>query len=136
MMAKHRSGIAFIIAAVVLVIVCLTVPPMVYKPHGVFLPSLTYHPYPPKKAANVRWLLYPPAWGSYPQVGTVSFEYHDPEGLPEKRKELVQAMKAAAAKAGGNAVVKQQLFSSVGYGPSAQAIWFGKGVVIFAPQAP
>lgn len=132
-MVKNRSLIPFVVAAVVVIAVCFTVPPLVSEPKGLFLPGLTYHPYPPQKAKNVRWLLYPPAWGSYPQLGHVSFEYHDTNASPQKRQELMKAMMAAAAKAGGNAVVKQQVFSTAGYVGSAQAMWLGKGVVILAP---
>jgi hypothetical protein len=135
-MAKNRSGIAFIIAIVVLILLYFTVPAPVSQPRGLFLPGLTYHPYPVKKASDVQWLVYPPAWGSYPQLGSVSFEFKDASGSAEKRQEIMNAMKAAAAKAGGNAVVKQQLFNTGDYTGPSQARWVGRGVVILVPKAP
>jgi hypothetical protein len=134
-MVKNRSAVAGIIGLFVLVLVYCTVPSTVYKPQGLFLPSLTYHAYPPKKETDVQWLLYPPAWVTYPQLGYVSFEFHDPIGSAEKREQIMDEMKKAAAAMGGNAVVKQQLFSTAGYVDASQAIWVGRGVVILVPKA-
>ncbi len=133
-MVKSRVAISFIIAIVVLALACFTVPTIIYKPRGLFLPGLTYHPYPPKKISDVQWLLYPPAAGSYSRLGQVSFQFFDPAGSTEKRSKMMEAMKKAAAAAGGNAIVKQELFSTAGYGRPSEGRWFGQGVVILTPK--
>jgi hypothetical protein len=135
-MAKLRSVIAVACACVVLYLVYLSCPTAVRSPQGIFLPGLIDRPYPPQTVSSVQWLLYPPAWGDYPQIGHVFFEYHDPSASPKKREELVEMMKVAAAKAGGNAIVKQQLFSTEGFVDSSQAMWVGRGLVIVAPALP
>ena len=135
MMVKSRSVIAGFIAIIVLILIYFTVPTTVCKPQGLFLPGLTYHSYPEQKASDVQWLLYPPTWRTYPQLGMVSFEFHDPIGSPEKREQIIDAMKKAAAAMGGNAIISQQLFSTAGYVSDSQAIWVGRGVVIILPKA-
>lgn len=133
-MANHRSLFGLLAGVVVLLLIYWSCPSLVYQPRGIFLPSVkATQVQSAQQPAVVKWLLYPPAWGSYPQLGYVSVEFHDPNGSPAKREELIRAMQALAAAAGGNAVVKEQLFSSAQYTDSSQALWYGKGLVIKAP---
>lgn len=132
-MAKNRNLIGFLAGVVVLFLVYWSCPSVEYQPHGVFLPAVHAQPLPPQHTKVVKWLLYPPAWGSYPQLGYISMEFHDAKGLSAGRQQLITAMQALAAQAGGNAIVKEQLFSSAQYTDSSQALWYGKGLVIRAP---
>ena len=130
-MAKNRSLIACIAAFIVLALVYWSCPAPVYKPHGIFLPGVTYHPYPQKQADSVRWFTFAPTWSASPVLGTLSFEYYDPSQSVAKRDELVAAMKQAAAKVGGNVIVKKQLFNTARYGAqSGMKIWLGQGHVM------
>jgi hypothetical protein len=133
-MAKHRSGLGFIIAVVVLALLYVSIPTVNYEPRGLFLPGLTYHPYKAQKPSDVTWLIYPPAWGNYPQLGVVSFQLTDSDSSSQKRELIMNAMKEAAAKVGGNAVVKQQLFNTGDYMGPSQARWIGTAVVILVPK--
>jgi hypothetical protein len=135
-MDKNRSAIAGFIASIALLLIYFTVPTTVYKPQGLFLPSVTYHSYPEQKASDVQWLSYPPTGGVYAQLGNVSFEFHDRIGSAEKREQIIEAMKKVAAAMGGNAILSQQLFSTAGYVSASQAMWVGRAVVIIVPKVP
>lgn len=132
-MPKHRNIWGACVALLVCFLVYFTCSPLKYEPKGLFLPAPSYRALSPTKASDVQLFQSDlPFFRPYKTLGRITVEFYDPEASLKKKAELIEWLKQAAGKAGGNGVLLDRpIFNTTPYGGFANMnIWLAQAHVI------
>lgn len=123
----RRAWIAALIAMIVLVLVIITMPPYNVDPKGIVLP-LQGKQAPYFGQVNIYEKLTTPA--NTEKLGSISLLYHTPKDTYVEQQVIVAAAKHLVAKAGGNALLIEQMGHTYPDMPSAMAVMILRGAVL------
>ena len=131
--ATKRTWVALVLAAIVVVILYFTVPPVPMTPQGIVLP--TGEPLPATATtvptAQIQLFTTETAPLSYQALGQINIEYHAAQDVPEAQITLAQYARTLASTVKANGVIVTIFGHTAGKVPASQAFYVLQGTAIY-----